>query len=974
MLFISIGLGYGSQVIINHQMTEPHKDSLYPDLEASLKNKLNGEVRFDNISKTLYSTDASNYQIQPVGVVIPKTVEDVAKTLETASKYGVAILPRGSGSSLAGQAVGHALIIDLSKYINQILEVNTEEKTVRVQSGMFLEQLNRELKQHGLMFGPDPSSARIATIGGVVGNNATGAHSILYGMAGDNVYACKLFLSKGESLELRESTAENTVSNELLRNLSKFKEKYSEIIQNDFPRHWRRASGYSLNYFLEKPFNPAKLLAGSEGTLGLATEFTLKLVPMPSHTGLVILHFDTMVSAMEAVPEILEMNPSAVELIDRMLIELTRASASYSQMLTFIDGDPETILVVEFYGETESEVEKKAKGLNSFLNRRNIHCPTSYALSEESQANVWGVRRAGLGLLMSKRDEFKPIPCIEDVSVPVNNLPSYVADIENLIKRLGTKAGFYGHASAGCLHIRPLVNLKTPSGISIMRDLTEETFKLALKYAGVMSGEHGDGLQRSYLNERLFGKDLYGAMKELKAAFDPEGIFNPGKVVDAPSPEKNLRFGESYRPETIQTYLDWSKDNGFTGAVEMCSGQGVCRKLGEGIMCPSYMATKDEMDTTRARANVLRALVSGKLPKDAMTSEEMHEVFDLCLSCKACKSECPSSVDAAKMKLEFLAHYHAKHGFSLRDRLFGYVHEVSKFTSPIASVSNFLINSKLSKQFLSKLGIHPEREPLLLSKQSFISWFNSRPQLTVNNPKHKVIYFHDTWVTYNHPEIGKAAVKLLESAGFEVILIENRVCCGRPMLSKGMIEPARERALKNVSLLAPYVREGIAVVGTEPSCILTFRDEYLDLLPNNEDARFLSKNSYVIDEFLLKLHKSGELKINWKHDGPDVFYHGHCHQRSLIGNESALKLLSLSGCKVTESGASCCGMAGSFGYESEHYNVSRTIAEDRLLSAIRKTSTDTVITVSGVSCRHQIEDFSDRETKHIAEALAEQIG
>ena len=951
-------------------MTEIHKDSLYLDLKDSLENKLSGEVRFDKISKILYSTDASNYQIEPVGVVIPKNVEDVSNTLEIASDYGVAILPRGSGSSLAGQAVGHALIVDLSKYLNEILEVNTEDNTVRVQSGIFLEQLNRELKHCGLMFGPDPASARIATIGGVVGNNATGAHSILYGMAGDNVESCKLLLNKGESIELGQVNNGNS----LYQKLNQLREKYSDKIKSDFPRHWRRASGYSLNYFLEEPFNPAKLLAGAEGTLGLATEFTLKLVERPSFTGLVILQFDSMIRAMEAVPAILERNPSAVELIDKMLIELTRANPSYSQMLTFIDGDPETILVVEFYGGTESEVEKKAKNLNSFLNSRNINCPTSYALSLKAQANVWGVRRAGLGLLMSKRDEFKPIPCIEDVSVPVENLPSYVADITDLIKHLGTRAAFYGHASAGCLHVRPLVNLKSQSGIKIMEDLTQETFKLALRYGGVMSGEHGDGLQRSYLNERLFGKDLYGVMKELKAAFDPEGMFNPGKVVDGPSPEKNLRFGESYRAETVRTYLDWSKDNGFTEAVEMCSGQGVCRKLGEGIMCPSYIATKDEMDTTRARANVFRAVVSGKLPMDAMTSEEMYEVFDLCLSCKACKSECPSSVDAAKMKLEFLAHYHGEHGYSVRDRLFGYVHEMSQFTSHLASISNFAINNNLSKQILSKIGVHPERSLPKLSNEKFIDWFNSRPQVTENNSGCKVIYFHDTWATYYHPEVGRAAVKLLEAAGLDVMLVANRVCCGRPMLSIGMIEPVRERALKNVSLLAPYVKEGIPVVGTEPSCILTFRDEYLALLPENEDAGILSKNSYVLDEFLLKLNKLGELKINWKQVGPSVFYHGHCHQRSIIGNQSALEMLSLSGCKVTESGAGCCGMAGSFGYESEHYKVSQMIAEDRLLPAIRETPSDTLIAVSGVSCRHQIEHFSEKRTIHIAEVLANQIG
>jgi FAD/FMN-containing dehydrogenase/Fe-S oxidoreductase len=954
-------------------MTETLKDPIYLDLEASLKKKLNGEVRFDKISKTLYSTDASNYRIEPVGVVIPKTIEDVAKTLEIASQYEVAILPRGSGSSLAGQAVGHALIVDMSKYMNRVLEVNAKQRTVRVQSGMFLEQLNRGLKQYGLMFGPDPSSAKIATIGGVVGNNATGAHSILYGMAGDNVEACKLYLNKGESIELNDFTSQQSASSQLIRNLSKLKERYSDLIEKDFPKHWRRASGYSLNYFLEKPFNPAKLLAGAEGTLGLATEFTLKLVDKPKHTGLVILQFDSMVRAMEAVPVILKRNPSAIELIDKYLIDLTRASTSYSPMLTFIDGDPETILVVEFYGDTESEVEKKAKDLNSHLITKNINCLTSYALSEQSQTNVWEVRRAGLGLLMSKRDEFKPIPCIEDVSVPVEQLPNYVADITDLIKRLGTNAGFYGHASAGCLHIRPLVNLKSQSGIGVMEELTEETFKLALKYGGVMSGEHGDGLQRSYLNERLFGKELYGAMKELKSVFDPQGMFNPGKVVDAASANSHLRFGESYRPQSISTYLDWSSDNGFAGAVEMCSGQGVCRKLGDGIMCPSYIATKDEKDTTRARANVLRALVSGTLPPDAIDSQEMHEVFDLCLSCKACKSECPSGVDAAKMKLEVLGHYHAKHGFSLRDRLFGYVHEMSRYTSAVSAISNFAINNVLSKEILSKIGVHKDRSLPKLSNDNFTNWFNNKMQPAENNSNSKVIYFHDTWATYYHPEIGKAAVEILEAAGLEVIIVENRVCCGRPMLSKGMIEPARKQALKNVSILAPYAMQGIPIVGTEPSCVLTFRDEYIELLPQNEGAGILSQNSYVLDEFLLKLHKSGELNIDWKDSGPNVFYHGHCHQRSLIGNNSAMHMLSLSGCQVTESTAGCCGMAGSFGYESEHYEVSQTIAEDRLLPAIRKTNSDTVITVSGISCHHQIEHFSGRKTKHIAEVLASQI-
>ena len=950
-------------------MAAKPKDSLYQDLEASLRTKIVGEVYFDTITKTLYSTDASNYQIEPVGVVVPKNSDDVARILEIASDYGVHILPRGSGSSLAGQAVGHALVIDLSKYMNQILEVNSEEKTVRVQSGIYLEQLNRNLIQHGLMFGPDPSSAKIATVGGVVGNNATGAHSILYGMAGDNVEACNLFVSKGEEIKLQQ----NLNGHQIFQALNQFKENYSQKIKSDFPKHWRRASGYSLNYLIEEDFNPAKLLAGSEGTLGLATEFTLKLVDRPVHTGLVILEFDSMVRAMEAVPVILEENPSAIELIDKYLINLTREHISYSKMLTFISGDPESILVVEFYGKTESEVAKKAQNLRSHMKSKNISCSLYDAMSDESQANVWAVRRAGLGLLMSKRAEYKPIPCIEDVSVPVDSLPAYVADIEDLIKRLDTKADFYGHASAGCLHIRPLINLKSDSGIAIMEELTEEAFKLALKYGGVMSGEHGDGLQRSYLNKRLFGEELYGAMKELKSIFDPEGVFNPGKVVDGPSAEENLRFGEAYNSQNLETYLDWSSDSGFAGAFEMCSGQGVCRKLEEGIMCPSYIATRNEKDTTRARANVLRAIVSGKLSKDYMTSEEMYEVFDLCISCKACRSECPSSVDAAKMKLEFQAHYHSKHGHSLRDRMFGNIHKMSRLASYLPSVSNFIMSSSISKQVMSKIGIHTQRSLPTLTEINFINWFNNRVQPAQNNENGKVVYFHDTWVTYYHPEVGKAAVKLLENAGFEVILVERRECCGRPMLSKGMIEPARERAQKNISLLAEFVKNRIPVVGTEPSCILTFRDEYLDLLPDNEDAQILSKNSYMIDEFLSNLSESGRLKIDWKDNGPDVFYHGHCNQRSIIGNNSALNMLSLSGCIAVESEAGCCGMAGSFGYESEHFEVSKIISEDRLLPAIQNIDPDTVIAVSGVSCRHQIEDFSDRKTKHIAEVLADQI-
>lgn len=956
-------------------------DSLHQDLEAAIKTKISGEVRFDLFSRVLYSTDASNYQIEPVGVVIPRTFEDVARTIEIAGRYGVPLLPRGGGTSLAGQAVGHALVIDFSKYLNQVLELNPETRTVRVQPGIYLEQLNRHIKAHNLMFGPDPATARVATVGGVVGNNATGTHSILYGMAGDNLQAAQVVLADGSLIEL-ESVDEASLSNKvrqestegrLYKNLLELRNRYSETIRRDFPRHWRRASGYSLPCLLNNPFNPAQLLASSEGTLAVSTELTLSLVHRPSHTGLVLLQFDEIVSAMETVPIILEKNPSAIELIDKTLINLTKEHPGYSPMLSFVEGYPEAILAVEFYGETEKEVGQKTRDLPPHLGGRKISCSVSYALSSESQTNVWGVRRAGLGLLMSKRADHKPIPCIEDVSVPVDGLSSYVRDILDVINRLGTQAAFYGHASAGCLHVRPIVNLKSNQGKTLMQELTDEAFKLAIRYGGVMSGEHGDGLQRSYLNERLFGTTLYQAMRDLKSAFDPDGRLNPGKVVDSLPPSENLRYGESYKTTEITTYLDWSADNGFASAVEMCNGQGLCRKLDEGIMCPSYIATRDERDTTRARANALRSVISGQLPKEVLASYEMYRVYDLCLGCKGCKRECPSGVDVAKMKIEFLARYNADNGISIRDRMFGYIHELGRIASHLPYLANLAIGSQVSRRFLAQLGIHSNRSLPRFARKTFTEWFYKRQPVSHETPLGKVIYFHDTWVSFYYPEVGQATVKLLEAAGFEVILVQNRLCCGRPMLSKGMVGQARSCAQRNVELLAPYSRRGIHIVGTEPSCMLTFRDEYLDLLPGNEDAKVLAENSFILEELFIKLHKTGKLNIPWQAFGPQVLFHGHCHQRAIVGNEPSLEILRLSGCSAKDSGAGCCGMAGSFGYESEHYEVSKAIGDDRLFPAVKEASPETEVAVSGVSCRQQIEHFTGRKPKHVAEVLAGRI-
>ncbi|MCC6712456.1 MAG: FAD-binding protein, partial [Candidatus Dadabacteria bacterium] len=799
------------------------------ELEKELAGELECEIRFDRLSRILYSTDASNYQIEPVGVVIPRSPEDVSKAVVCASKYGIPILPRGGGTSLAGQAVGRALVLDFSKYLNRIVEIDAEAGTVRVEPGIYLENLNRGIAHTGLMFGPDPSTARIATAGGAVGNNSTGAHSILYGMAGDNVEAASVILPDGGEAKLRaftngEAPQSGGAGGELFTRLARIKDEFGGIIETEFPKHWRRASGYSLNYFLEEPFNPARLLAGSEGTLGIASELTLKLVPRPKHTCLAVLEFGSVVSAMEAVTPILMRGPSAVELIDSMIIGLARKLPGFGRRLTFTGEDPEALLVVEFYGETEDEAEKKTRGLAAFLKERRIDCAVTYADAPGEQADVWTIRRAGLGILLSRRGDYKPIPCIEDVSVPVARLAEYIADVTELIGRFSTKAGFYGHASAGCLHVRPLVNLKTEGGVTAMKELMDGAFGLAVKYGGVMSGEHGDGIQRSHLNERLFGPGLYRVMREMKKAFDPRGLMNPGKIVDPAPPDEDLRFGAAYRPYEIRTYLDWSSDGGFPGAAEMCSGQGVCRKLGEGIMCPSYMATRDERDTTRARANALRAVLSGRAGKEFLTGSEMLEAFDLCISCKACKSECPSAVDAAKMKSEFLAHYHDAHGLPLRDRIFGNIHGLSRAAAVFPAISNAFMESGVGRNLLSRIGISGERTLPALSGESFTEWFRKRPRKARVTYTGKVLYFHDTWVSYYQPEIGKAAVRLLEAAGFEVILAFKRACCGRPMRSKGMLKEAKRGARTNASLLAGYVRDGIPVVGTEPSCVLTFRD------------------------------------------------------------------------------------------------------------------------------------------------------
>ena len=958
-------------------------------LEAELAARVHGEVRFDAVSRMLYSTDASNYQIEPVGVVIPKTTDDVIAAMELAASHGVPILARGGGSSLAGQAVGAALVIDTSKYLDRVISFQPDAKTVTVEPGINLDHLNKQIRQSGLMFGPDPSSSNRAAVGGVVANNSAGAHSILYGMTQDNLHSVKMQLADGQTVDLgpgsmRDLTkrAQNDdATGRLLKKILAFREDRHDLIARDFPPHWRRATGYSLNEFLKPDdvFNPARLIASSEGTLGTLLEVTLNLVPIPPKTGLVMLQFDNLVRAMEATPQILEVEPSAIELMDRMLISLTRQQPGYARQISMIQGDPAAVLVVEFYGKDERELEQKADRLRQHLVERDIRLMTDplVVLDPKAQKDVWQVRKAGLGLLMSVRGDAKPIPVIEDVSVPVEHLAKFVGAVEQMVAKHGTTAAFYAHASAGCLHIRPLISLKSVEGVETMRELAYQAAEIAHDFGGVMSGEHGDGLQRSELNEIIFGKELYQTMRDFKHLFDPEDLMNPGKIVDAPPLVDNLRYGPKYKPVPVKTNLDFSREGGFLGAIEMCNGAAVCRQSFTGTMCPSYMATKDEKDTTRGRANALRSALSGNIlsPKD-FGDKATYEAMELCLSCKACKTECPSSVDMAKIKTEFLTHYHDKHGVPLRSRLMGHIHTLSKIAAPVAPVANLALRTPIGRPGMAMIGVHRDRKMSPFVSRTFVHRWKTHRKHNPVPPvtRGKAVYFHDTFATYNYPRIGIAAIHLIEAAGFEAVIEERRACCGRPMLSKGLVDSARKVAKKNVALLAPYAKQGIPIIGTEPSCIITLRDEYRDLLPNDPDVEIVAKNSYMIDEWLAKLDREGELGITWKSGtGSEVFFHGHCHQKSAIGVGPSMDILTSAGCRPTESGAGCCGMAGSFGYEAEHYEISKKIGEERLFPAIDATPMNVEISVAGVSCRQQIEHFTNRPTRHIAEVLASRI-
>jgi FAD/FMN-containing dehydrogenase/Fe-S oxidoreductase len=972
----------------------------YDDLAAELRECVRGDVQADAISRALYATDASIYQIEPLGVVLPKDEADVAAVVQLARLRRLPIVPRGGGTSLAGQAVGRAIHLDFTKYMNRLLDVNNDEQWAWVEPGIILDQLNAELAPHHLKFAPDVSPSNRATIGGMIANNSSGMYSLVYGKTIDHVLELKVMLSDGsittfrplDEAELNARLADPELEGRIYRTVARLAREHADEIAQRYPKVLRRVGGYNLDAFVpvidnghtrygilfgarapDRRFNMANMIVGSEGTLALVLAARLRLVPRPTHTAIAILEFDTLDAALDAVVPCLECQPAAVELIDDILLDLTRKSREYAQYLAmFVQGTPGALLQVEFFGETEDEVHASLTRLDQHLRTR---CSAITPIVDARRKNaVLAVRKAGLPLLQSLSPDLKPETFVEDSAVPPEKLNVYLRRFRDICHAHGVQVAFYGHASVGVIHARPLLNLKNADDLRKMRAIAEQIKDLVIEFGGALSGEHGDGMLRAEFNRELFGATLYEAFREIKHTFDPYEIFNPGKIVDAPPMDRHLRYGEHYHPIRLHTHFRFSDAGGIVGAVELCNGNGLCRKLSGGTMCPSYMVTRDEEHSTRGRANALRMVFSGALPLDALTGARMKEVMDLCLECKGCTGECPSRVNMTRLKSEWLSIYYEHHGIPLRSRVFGSIRTISELGSRLAPLANRLLALPFISLLQERLiGISRHRRLPPFAPQPFHRWFASR-QASVDADRPSVVLFPDTFADYNDPHIAQAAVRVLEAAGYRVLLPTRRICCGRPQISKGLLKEVKALAQRQLDALGPYAATGIPIIGLEPSCILTFRDEYPDLLEDPRTAT-LAQMSFLFDEFLAREVRAGRAPLRFRAQAPRRYlFHGHCHQKALTGSHHALALLRMiPGADVREVDSGCCGMAGSFGYEAEHYAISQKIGERALFPAVRALPADAGIVAMGTSCRQQIVDGTGRHARHLAEVLADAL-
>ncbi len=958
----------------------------YDALAEALRAKVSGDVRFDALSRTVYSTDASIYEMIPAGVVLPGNVDDVVATVNECRGAGVSVVPRGAGTGLTGGTVGTGVQLDLSRHMNRMGRLDLEARTIEVEPGVVLDELNKHLAPHGLHFAPDVATGNRATIGGMIANNSCGARSIVFGRTVDHVLSLTVVLADGNIVtfgeeSLRSDTGgaagmdEAANATRIEHNLARIRDEAYTEIQERFPKILRSNAGYGLDR-LGPPGGRAdslKVLCGSEGTLGIIVCATLRLTPQPKHTGIVLLPFGHVLDALSATTVALRHGPSAIELIDRMILDAGRSFPALRARCDFIEGNPCALLAVEFLGDNAKDVSVQMDALAS--DPEVASCvPSPVKLFEpQRQADVWEMRKAGLGLLMSRPGDAHPQAFVEDTAVDPKHLRDYIERFSAIVDREGVEASYYAHASAGCLHVRPIINLKLAGDIERMRRIAEGVCDLALEFGGTMTAEHGDGIVRSCWLERMYGPVITSAFKKVKHAFDPNSLMNPNKIVDPLPMTEHLRYGPSFVSTPVKTFLDFSAYGGMAGLAGMCSGVGQCRQRLVDSMCPSYHATGDELHTTRARANALRVALSNRGLLDGLDDPNLKDVMDLCISCKACKAECPTGVDMGRLKAEYLARRHLVHGVPKRARLVADMPQRLSLPSHFPGLSNLAGQSKPIRALMERLyGIDRRVPPPRFARRTFRAWFRRYLKRRQIRPtRGPVVYFVDTWTNYFTPQVGIAAVKLLERAGFDV-MCPHTLCCGRPAISQGLLADAKQMAEFNVRKLARFASSGIPIVGTEPSCILTLTDEYPQLV-RTPAARIIAKQTSMLETFLQRLLADEPEALKFTDRKIPLLYHAHCHQKALVGSGDAVELLHEAlGDTSSEIPSGCCGMAGAFGHEVEHYEVSKAIGEQRLFPAVRNRG-DAQIAISGFSCRQQIEHHTGVTAKHLIEYLADAL-
>jgi FAD/FMN-containing dehydrogenase/Fe-S oxidoreductase len=964
-------------------------------LASRLKREITGDVLFDSFSRGRYATDASFYQIMPAGVVVPRSMDEALRAMAIARDDGRIVTPRGGGTSQCGQTVNDGIVIDLSKHLNRILSLDVANRTCMVEPGIVLDDLNRQLRKHGLWFPVDVSTASRATIGGMAGNNSCGGRSLRYGTMRDNTISIDAALADGTQMHFGEVPRDLAHVNApdsglaLFRDMLDLGAREADEISDKFPKVQRRVGGYNLDALTPRNAanNMAHLLVGSEGTLALTTQVELKLWPVIRNRAVGVCHFGSFYEAMDAAQHLVKLKPIAVELVDRTMIALGRDIEMFKPVIAAaVRGDPDAVLVVEFADEDQADNLQRLKQLTELMadlgfgwnNSQRKWGGVVEIIEPALQAAIADFRAAGLNVMMSMKEAGKPVSFVEDCAVPLPHLADYTDRLNKIFAKHGTSGTMYAHASEGCLHVRPVLNLRLEKDVKAMRAIAEEAFAMVRDYKGSHSGEHGDGIVRSEFHEPMFGSRIVADFKEVKHRFDPDNVLNPGKIVDPPKMDDRtlFRYPPDYRVGELKTVLDWSAytgaGGGFQGAVEMCNNNGACRKLEGGVMCPSYRATRDEKDVTRGRANTLRLAISGQLGPDALASDEMMETLRLCVSCKACRHECPVGVDMAKMKIEVLAARVASRGLSLRDRLVSYLPRYAPLASRFAWIANLRNSSSLSRALFEKVaGISAKR-----ALPSFRSdTFHSDAESVGPADGHEVVLFADTFNRNYERENLDAALRVLLAGGYRVHLPRpaggtRPPCCGRTFLSAGLVDEARAELDRLVQTYAPFAARGVPIVGLEPSCLLTLRDELL-ALRKDETAKAIGAHALLFEEFLVREAKAGRLKLPLGAIGAKVLLHGHCHQKSFGAFkpvEQALRLIPGLDVEIVES--SCCGMAGAFGYGADTYEASIAMAELSLLPAVRRAEPETIIVADGTSCRHQIKDGTPREALHAARVLA----